>query len=264
MNNLIIGDTSQLSQYFPKDYVRISSRNIDYKTLNQKNWDRVFLCFGESRKYISDTKLYDEINFYLTLDVINNLKDNVKSFVIYSTCELWNQYDGPIDMSNPFNFYPSPYLQSKYKISKYIMENDEYYNVFVMFPFNFNSTHRTTNFLFGKIFDSIINKKTIEIGDTYFYRDIVHPKFVVDQSINSNGHKINGSGRIVYVNDFIRDLYNHYGLKYEDYVIENLDKFNEYEKRKEYYLKASKSQYTYNQLFNDTIADIDKKITLLS
>lgn len=264
MNNLIIGDTSQLSQYFPEDYARISSRNIDYETLKQKNWDRVFLCFGESRKYIRDTKLYDEINFYLTLDVINQLKDNVKSFVIYSTCELWNQYDGPIDMSNPFNFYPSPYLQSKYKISKYIMENDEYYNVFVMFPFNFNSTHRTTNFLFGKIFDSIINKKTIEIGDTYFYRDIVHPKFVVDQSINANGHKINGSGRIVYVNDFIRDLYKHYGLKYEDYVIENLDKFNEYEKRKEYYLKSSKSQYTYDQLFSDTIADIDKKISLLS
>jgi hypothetical protein len=139
------------------------------------------------------------------------------------------------------------------------MENDQYYNVFVMFPFNFNSTHRSTNFLFGKIFDSIINKKTIEIGDTYFYRDIIHPKFMVEQSINSHSHKINGAGRTVFVNDFIRDLYSHYGLKYEDYVIENLDKFNEYEIRKEYYLKSNNCQYSYNQLFKDTISDIDKK-----
>ena len=259
MNNLIIGDTSQLSHYFPDNYIRISSRNIDYNSITNQQWDKVFLCFGESRKYISDLKLYDEINFYLTLEVIEKLSDCVKSFVLYSTCELWNQYDGPIDLTCPFNFYPSPYLQSKYKISKYIMENDKYYNVFVMFPFNFNSTYRTTNFLFGKVFDSIIHKKTIEIGDTYFYRDIIHPKFVVNQSIESHGHKINGSGRTVFVNDFIRDLYSHYGLRYEDFVIENFGKFNEYEKRKEYYLKSQNNLYSYSELFNDTVSDIDKK-----
>jgi len=260
MNNLVIGNTSQLSYYFPSDYVKISSRDIDYSEIKSKTWDRVFLCFGESRKYITDTKLYDEINFYLTIDVINELRDCAKSFIIYSSCELWNQYDGPIDLSNPFNFYPSSYLQSKYKISKYIMENDEYYNVFVMFPFNFNTTYRTNNFLFGKIFDSIINKKTIEIGDTYFYRDIIHPKFVVEQSINTNSHKINGSGRTVFVNDFIRDLYTHYGLKYDDFVIENLGKYNEYEKRKEYYLKSNECLYPYTTLLKHTIEDIDKKI----
>jgi hypothetical protein len=262
MENLIIGNTSQLSYYFPEEYTRISSHNINFDEISQRNWDRVFLCFGESRKYINDTKIYDEINFYLTLEVIEKLKDCVKSFVLYSTCELWNQYDGAIDLSMPFNFYPSPYLHSKYKISKYIMENDEYFNVFVMFPFNFNSTYRSTNFLFGKVFDSIINKKTIEIGDTYFYRDIVHPKFVVDQSINSHGHRVNGSGRTVFVNDFIRDLYSHYGLKYEDFVIENPHKFNEYEIRKEYYFKSQENLYTYSKLFNDTILDIDRKIKL--
>jgi hypothetical protein len=162
-----------------------------------------------------------------------------------------------------FNFYPSSYLQSKYKISKYVMENDKYFNVFVMFPFNFNSTYRTTNFLFGKIFDSIVNKKTIEIGDTYFYRDMIHPNFVVQESIQTNNHKIIGSGRMVFVNDFIRDLYSHYNLNYDDFVIENLDKFNEYEIRKEYYLSSQKSLYTYKELFNDTIIDIDNKFKLL-
>ena len=58
---------------------------------------------------------------------------------------------------------------------------------------------------------------------------------------------------------FIRDLYSHYGLNYNDYVIENLNKFNEYEIRKEYYLKSNDCQYSYNQLFKDTISDIDKK-----
>ena len=82
---------------------------------------------------------------------------------------------------------------------------------------------------------------------------------MVEQSINSHSHKINGAGRTVFVNDFIRDLYNHYGLNYDDYVIENLDKFNEYEIRKEYYLKSNNCQYSYDQLFKDTISDIDKK-----
>jgi hypothetical protein len=82
---------------------------------------------------------------------------------------------------------------------------------------------------------------------------------MVEQSINSHSHKINGAGRTVFVNDFIRDLYSHYGLNYNDYVIENLNKFNEYEIRKEYYLKSNDCQYSYNQLFKDTISDIDKK-----
>ena len=50
-----------------------------------------------------------------------------------------------------------------------------------------------------------------------------------------------------------------YGLKYEDVVIENLDKFNEYEIRKEYYLKSNTNLYSYGELFDNTIADIDKK-----
>ena len=86
MENLIIGNTSQLSYYFPDEYTRISSHNINFEEISKKNWDRVFLCFGESRKYIRDTKIYDEINFYLTLEVIEKLKDCVKSFVLYSTC----------------------------------------------------------------------------------------------------------------------------------------------------------------------------------
>jgi hypothetical protein len=259
MNNLIIGNTSQLSYYFPDDYIKISSRDIDYNYIFSKKWNTIFICFGESRKFIGDINLHDDINFYLTMEIINKVKDISNRIVIYSTCELWNQYDGQIDLSLDFNFYTSSYTQSKYKLSKYILNNN-YENVFIMYPFNFNSTYRSTEFLFGKIFYSIINKSKIEIGDTYFYRDIIHPKHVVEESINSKGHKIIGSGRLTFVNDFIRDLYKNFNLKFEDYVTEEFDNYSEYSKRNEYYLKSKVCEYTYQSLLKDTINDIKEKI----
>lgn len=259
MRSLVIGDTSQLSYYFPEEYVKISSRNIDIESLKSENWERVYICFGESRKFIDDIDLHDRVNFYETIKVIDSLKEVSKSMIVYSTCELWNQIDGKIDMSMSFNFFSTPYLQSKYKLSKYLMANkSKYYNVFILYPFNFNSPYRNSSFLFGKIFDSIINQKTIEIGDTYFYRDIIHPKFVVSESISATADKIVGSGRMVFVNDFIRDLYNHFNMKYEDYVIENINKYSEYEKRKEYYYSSNVNKYTYEMLLNDSLLDIKK------
>lgn len=255
--NLIIGSTSQLSYYFPEDYVRISSREIDYTFISSEHWNRVFICFGESRKFIEDFKIHEDINFRLTMQVVDALKDRADSIVVYSTCELWNQYDGKIDMSMNYNFYSSLYLQSKYKLSRHISTSDRYRNVFVIYPFNFNSTKRDSNFLFGKVFDSIINKKKIEIGDTYFYRDIVHPKYVAEESIKAQGHLIVGSGRLTFVNDYIRDLYSHYGMEYGEYVTEVRGAYSEYEKRKEYYLRSDKCLYSYKQLLSDTIEEID-------
>ena len=261
MRSLVIGNTSQLSYFFPNDYVKVSSRDLDYDFICSENWNKVFICFGESRKYINNIQLHDDINFYLTMSIINKIKDISNKVIVYSTCELWNQYDGQIDSKLNFNFYSTPYLQSKYKLSNFILSNkEEYKNVIILYPFNFNSTYRNSEFLFGKIFDSIINKSKIEIGDTYFYRDIIHPKFVVSESIKSEEHQIVGSGRMIYVNDFIRDLYTNYGLEYNDYVTENISKYNEYDKRKEYYLRSNNCLYSYKQLLNDTIEDIDKKI----
>ena len=263
MKSLVIGNTSQLSYFFPDNYIKISSRNLDYDFICSQNWDSVFICFGESRKFISNTQLHDDINFYFTMSIINKIKSISNKIVVYSTCELWNQYDGQIDTNLSFNFYSTPYLQSKYKLSNFILSNkDEYKNVMILYPFNFNSTYRNSEFLFGKIFDSIINKRKIEIGDTYFYRDIIHPKFVVNESINSETHQIIGSGRLIYVNDFIRDLYYNYGLSYDDYVIENTGKYNEYDKRKEYYLRSNNCLYSYKQLLEDTIEDLDNKIKI--
>jgi len=167
--NIVIGNTSQLSYYFPNEYVKVSSRNIEEKIYTKNNWNNVFICLGESRKYIENIEIYDQVNFHLTLDIINKFKSISNKIVIYSTCELWNKYDGRIDLSMKPNFYETPYLNSKYRIYDYIIKNkEEFKNVVILFPFNFNSIYRDNNFLFGKVFNSIINKNKIDIGDTYF------------------------------------------------------------------------------------------------
>lgn len=257
MRSLVIGNTSQLSHYFPEDYVKISSRNIDEPLIRGERWDRSYLCFGESRKFIVDSGIHEAINFDMTMRIVDLLLENSENIIVYSTCELWNKYDGKIDLSMQYRFYDSPYLRSKHKLSEIISGNNRYRKVHIMYPFNFNSIHRSADFLFGKIFDSIINRNKIEIGDTYFYRDIVHPKHVVKESIESNSHKIIGSGRLTFVNDYIRDLYSHYEMDYDEYVSESSGKYNEYDKRKEYYLNSKNCQYSYKQLLSDTIEEIN-------
>lgn len=260
MDNLVIGETSQISKYFPKDYLRISSRNIDKNFIKNKKWNKIFLCFGESRKFIDDDSLHDKINFEYTLDLIHFLLPYAKNIVIYSTCELWNKYYGSIDLNTPFNFYETNYIKSKFKLTNHVLNNDFYKKVIIIFPFNFNSIYRSQDFLFGKIFNSIINKTKIEIGNTYFHRDIIHPKFVVEKSITAESHTIVGSGRLTFVNDFIRDLYNHFSMDYEEFVVEKMSKYFEYEMRNEYYLNNKKCEFSYNDLLSFTISDINSKI----
>lgn len=261
MKNLVIGNTSQVSHFFPENFQKISSRNLDFDFLKKNEWDEVHLCFGESRKFLDESNYYEEINYSLTKELIELLNYNSKKIVIYSTCELWNKYSGSISLSQPFDFYLTPYLESKYRITKFVLNNKKLKNTLVMFPFNFNSIYRDENFLFGKIFNSIIHKKEILIGDTYFYRDLIHPKFVVKESLMSKTHKIIGSGRLTHVNDFIRDLYKNFDLSYNDLVKEESSKFVEYDKRNEYYLKNNKCLYPYNELLIDTYQDIKKKFT---
>ena len=259
MKNLVIGNTSQLSYFFPENYIKISSRNIDFNFLKENEWNEVYLCFGESRKYLPDTSEYDKVNYELTKKIIEILNDKSEKIVVYSTCELWNKYSGSIEVSYSFDFYQTPYLDSKYKISKFVIENRSLKNTILLYPFNFNSVYRTKDFLFGKIFDSIINKKRISIGNTYFYRDIIHPNFVVENSIKAKENAIIGSGRLTFINDFIRDLYDKFNLNYENYVFENIGNFVEYEKTNEYYLKSGKCLYSYENLLENTKKDIEKK-----
>ena len=258
MNSLIIGNTAQLSYYFPEEYERISSRNINLDFYKDKFYDRIFFCFGENRTFIEKaTDIFTEINVFYTIKLVKFFTQRCNKLIVYGTSELWNNCEGAINIKTLPNFNKSPYIDSKaiMTIAVHQLQYDEeiYKNVLVLHPFNFNSFHRKGPFLFGKIFDSILNKKHIEIGDTYFYRDLVHPKHVAERSILANEDEIVGSGRLTFVNDFIRDLYKYYELDYDQYVTENMNN-NLKVKRKIYYLQSK--EHLNSSLFEDTLLDI--------
>lgn len=260
-NNLIIGSTSQIAQYLSDhDFVKVNSRGFTWEEIDRK-WDTAILAFGENRKFLDTYDPYEEINVRLTLETINFLKTKADRVIVFSTCELWNKCSGPVDINTPFNFYETFYTRSKYSLTQEILANSgEYPNVFIVYPFNFNSVYRTEDFLFGKIFNSIITGKKIVIGDTYYYRDIFHPSFMVKELMTVQSHKLVGSGRLTFVNDFIRDLYQKFSLDYEDLVTENLNSFKEYDLKYEYYLRSKRPLYEYKTLVDDTIMDLKTKM----
>ena len=74
MSNLIIGNTSQLSHYFPSDYEKISSRNINFDEIKKKRYKKIFLLFAEQRTFVeNNVEDFNKINFDYTLAVIDNL-----------------------------------------------------------------------------------------------------------------------------------------------------------------------------------------------
>lgn len=258
MKNLIIGNTSQLSYYFPKkNYISISSRDINYSDLKKQNYDTVYILFAEQRTFLNESeKFFFDINVDKTLEVINNLYENCNRIVIYSTSELWNKYDGPISLDLPYDYNYSPYIKSKEVLNDIIMGDfEKYKKVKIIHPFNFNSIYRKSGFLFGKIFSSIINNTVETIGDVNFNRDLIHPTVIVNESITTNEHKIIGSGELINVSDFIHDIYKSLNLDINNYLIFD-SKVPHINKRNEYYSNLHYSNY--KELLNLTLTDIKK------
>ena len=74
--SLIIGDTSQLSYYFPNNFEKISSRDINFNQLTSKNYHKVFLLFAEQRTFLNESEeFFLKTNFNYTIEVINKFKD---------------------------------------------------------------------------------------------------------------------------------------------------------------------------------------------
>jgi GDP-D-mannose dehydratase len=189
------------------------------------------------------------------MDVVNIFKPISNRVIVYSTCELWNNVDGAINLNTPFDYNYSPYIKSKELLTNRIKDLRDYnQNVIIVYPFNFNSPYRKGEFLFGKIFDSIINKKKIEIGNTDFNRDLIHPRYIVERSIKAKEDEIIGSGYLINVNKFIKDLYKEMNMVYEDYVTENSIN-NLQVKRKEFYSETD-IKYSYELLLSETVKDI--------
>jgi nucleoside-diphosphate-sugar epimerase len=255
MNNLVIGNTSQLSYYFPRDYKKISSRNINYNEIKKNKYDRIFLLFAEQRTFLNkNIDFFTQINVDYTLEVIENLKEICNNIVVYSTSELWNKYDGCISIENKYDYNETPYIKSKEILCSIInSDRKKYKNVIIVYPFNFNSVYRKEGFLFGKIFDSLLNNKKITIGDVDFERDLIHPKFIVDKSIQTNCDVIVGSGELINVKKFIIDLFKLYYKKFDDYIV--INKENNLKNKRNNYFSCIKNS-TYEELLKETIKDL--------
>jgi nucleoside-diphosphate-sugar epimerase len=258
--NLIIGDTSQLSYFFPNDYIRISARNINFNDFNNKNFNRVYILCAEQRTFNKDLteKDFFDVNVTLTSKIIDFFSPISKKIIVYGTTELWNMHNGPIDLSTEIMYHYSPYIKSKEILYEKVIENriNKWNNVIILHPFNFNSLHRKEGFLFYKIFNSLINNEKIEIGNININRDIIHTNFLVKKSLYLEYDSMIGSGILTNIQKFISDIFNFYNKKYEDYVIYDNSDYSQH-KSNEFWLKTDNK---YNNLFSDTINEINEKI----
>jgi nucleoside-diphosphate-sugar epimerase len=256
MQNLIIGKTAQLNFYFPDNYLRISSRNINFNEFADRKFDCVYILFAEQRTFLNEKEcFFTDINVDYTLKVVNFFKEISNKVVIYSTSELWNDYEGEIEIIMPFKYNYSPYIKSKEILSTIINENKNLYkNVYIIYPFNFNSPWRKEGFLFFKIFNCILNKEKISIGDINMQRDIIHPQIIVNESINTDNDKLIGTGFLINIKKYIEDIFISKNMIFDDYVICNISN-NLLNTRKEYYSKIKYSSYS--ELLNLTLNDIE-------
>lgn len=257
--NLVIGNSSQLSHYFPNDYVKISSRNIDFNFLKSNQWDSVYITFAEQRIYDPEID-YLTPNYFYTRQIVESLLDNSKKIVCYTSCELWNTLTGSVKLDTAPQFYP---ITNEYTISKLLLWhklktirslNPLYKKIIFVHPFYFNSTHRTEYFLFGKIFKSIINKEKIEVGNLNFYRDMVHTKFIVKKSIETTKDIMVGSGKLFNAKKFIEDLYKLNNMNFSDYVKDCQDL--PIQKQDKLIMADVAWDYTYEDLLRDTQEDL--------
>jgi nucleoside-diphosphate-sugar epimerase len=255
MNNLVIGNTSQLSHYFPKNYEFISSRNIDFKLYKKKKHNKIFITFAEQRTYIGDDlELFTKTNVDYTLKIIDFFKDKCNIIIWYSTIELWNNCEGQITINTPFNYNYTSYIKSKEIITNILKE--KYSNkVIIIYPVNFNSIYRKGDYLFAKIISSLLNNKKIKIGDINFKRDILHPKFIVNGSLYATKSKIIGSGQLINIRNFVIELYDSMGMNFNDYVKENINN-NLSTKRKTFYTDSSKINI--QKIIDITVDEIKK------
>jgi len=227
-NFILIGSGSQIAHYYPDYYQKIPARwwFSNKMLLDKSDFDIVILAFGENRTYLANGELtldeFIRVNVDLTLQGVERFLNISKKIVVFGTSELWSKYNGPINVNSPYNF-----LSNSYNISKSMLVNElrrrRYNNVQVVHPFNFNTTNRVNQFLFGKVYDSIFNRRNIVLGDTYFERDLVSAIDVVEATIEAHSfqERLVGSGKLYSVNKLIRALYDHAMIEYDQYVIED-------------------------------------------
>ena len=250
--DLIVGSSSQISHYLPCEMQRVSSRDIP-EEIFEKQWESVYLTFAEQRTRYAADKNYREdfyrVNVDMTLSVARRLR--ARRIIYYSTVELWSSLDGAISLETPFDFVQNYYTDSKHVATEKLRQIE---NVKVLFPFNFNSIYRSEDYLFGKIFSSVRERKIVEVGNLDMKRDILHAKWVAEQSLLAKEDRIIGSGTYYDVRKFVRDVYAGCGLDPDKLLVENGEPNRH---NRVLYLGSEKILYNYETLLRDTINDIE-------
>lgn len=253
--NLVIGNTSQLSTYFPKGFEKISSRNIvDVRD----RYDSVFMTFAEQRTFNTslDESDFIEANVTYTSKIVEIFESRANRIILYGTAELWNNCSGPVSIDTPIDYKYSPYVKSKEILWNTIRDkrdSGKWKNVSIIHPFNFNSIHRKEGFLFHKIFDSVINETIHEVGNINIERDIIHPVYLAEKSLDCREDMIVGSGRAINVRRFIKDIFERFEMRFEDYIIER-NKSSQHQGNT-FWLD---SEDTYGLLLEDTVSELKK------
>lgn len=255
--NLVIGNTSQLSAYFPQGFEKISSRNISDRSLRDR-YDSVFLTFAEQRTFNASLSESDfiEANVEYTSKIVDMLENRANRIILYGTAELWNNCSGPISINTAIDYKYSPYIKSKEILWNTIRDkrdSGKWKNVSIIHPFNFNSIHRKEGFLFYKIFDSVINETIHEVGNINIERDIIHPIYLTEKSLSCKEDMIVGSGSAINVRRFIKDIFDRFGMRFEDYIIER-NKSSQHQGNT-FWLD---SEDVYGRLLEDTVSELNR------
>jgi nucleoside-diphosphate-sugar epimerase len=258
--DLVIGNTSQLINYFDLQSTNfVSSRNY---VGDARGYEKVILTFAEQRTYLNlPLEDYIDVNVDYTLKLVNKLSDNNEKIILFGSSELWNNYNGPVNVDLPFNYKYSHYIGSKQKLIEKVKEQQnigKLNNVMFIHPFNFNSPYRKDGFLFAKIFDSLINKKKVEVGNINIFRDLIHPKLITEQVKSIENDVIVGSGILTNIKDFTYSLFSHFGLDASDFIIEKLNIKSPHADN----FFWSDTEKVYTNLLQDTIIDIERIIKL--
>jgi len=246
VTNLIIGNTSQLAQYMPKSFDRISSRNINVTDI--KDYKNIYVCFAEQRTFDNDLD-FDKINYDYTLSLIDGLTSKCDKVIFYSTAMLWENLE-QYDINDEFSYNEeNKYLRSKEKITRELKKRE---SVTLHYPCNFNSTKRKGGYLFHKLMSACVGEK-IQTGNLHFNREMVHTKYVAQRSLDSKKSEIIAPGFLINLFDFFDDVLNHFGVRknWSSVYMENK------EKKQNSRHKNIDSKYNYDNLLNDVITDIE-------
>ena len=261
--NLIIGNTSQFFTYFKEqdpNIIGVSSRNFDLSSIGFHEYNRAILTFGEHRTF-ADISLEDyiSVNVDYTLEVINKIKDQCKTIVVFITSELWNNCSGGITLETPINYNYTHYIKSKEILRDKIMHlrESQGLNIIMVYPFNCNSPYRKDGFLFKKFINLINDKQPIIIGDLNFQRDLPHPKLLVETCLSSTEDAIIGSGNLTNMREFYTKILGCFDIEYKNYVTETPKIFQN--TRLPFYYDTKEK---YNGIIEDTIYDIKKYLKI--